>query len=436
MRRALRALTAVSLLAFFLTGCAGPPVRENVPSALPEEAAHPELKLATAGGLPEVGRRLADLLRSRFPDAQWGRLALGWDPHSTWLYPVGKGFSGNWPSCVLATDLGLAGTRAEEVYIQLDPSYFRALLWLQPSLDSSGSLAALSLELRSIGPGPAWNATIPCDPPLALSRQAPKGRATPLPQPWLVLQEQPRAMAWEAGLSQLWIASSDKISRLDYATKKGVQKWNLPLSSHGAGRPQAVLSDLSEESSARMGWFDLERGQGRVYEKGAGDHFEPAKSIDGYPFTERVLRFIKAPYDGQQGVFLIQDFKGQELSRCVDIARFMGPGGSHFGLLDPDGTVKVLKGSDLSVVNGPVSFQASSITGLGGLLLAASALPPFEVKAYRLSPRGAWEEAWSSPELPAAATALCTGEPGGSATLFAAVPVSGGSNVYAIPVTP
>ena len=434
MRRALPTAAAAFFLAALLAGCAGPPARENIPSATPEEAARPELKLQTTGGLPEVGRRLADLLRSRFPDAQWGRLLLAWDPRSTWLFPLGKGFSGNWPACVLATDLGLAGARAEEVYIQLDPSYFRALLWIQPGLDPSGGFSSLTLELRSLGSGPAWEATIPCEPPLVLSRQASKERGAPLPQPWLALPEPLRAMAWEAGPSQLWTASSAKITRLDFATKKAVQEWNLPLLPSSAGQPRAVLSDLSEESAARMGWFDLERGQGRVYEKRAGGIWESAESIDGYPFADRVLRFIKAPYDAQQGVFSVQDFKGQELGRCVDVARFAGPGGSHFGLLDPDGTVKVLRGSDLTVVNGPVSFRATSITGLGGLILAASESPPFEIRAYRLSPRGVWEEAWHSPQLPAAAAALCAGEPGGAATVFIAVPAPGGSTVYAVPV--
>lgn len=434
MRRAMHGAAAAFILTSLLAGCAGPAVREKVPSAAPEEAARSELRLQTAGGLPDVGRRLADLVRSRFPDAQWGRLLLAWDPRSAWLTPLGKGFSGNWASCVLATDLGLAGSRADEIYIQLDPSYFHALLWIQPGLDPSGVFSSLTLELRSIGTGPAWEATIPLEPPLTLSRQVPKERGAPLPPPWLSVPEPLRAMSWAADSSQFWTASSSTISRLDFATKKALQEWSLPPLSSIAGLPRAVLSDLSDESAARIGWFDLERGQGRVYERATGGIWEPAQNIDGYPFADRVLRFVRAPYDAQQGVFSVQDFKGQDLGHCVDIVRFAGPGGSHFGLLSSDGTVKILRGSDLAIVNGPVSFRAAALTGLGELLFAASDSPPFEVRAYRLDPRGAWEETWHSPLLPAAATALCAGVQGGSATVFIAVPAAGGSTVYAVPI--
>jgi hypothetical protein len=426
-------LRCAALTASFLTllvACGGPSVRQDVPTGTPEETAPPELTLATAGGLPEMGRRLADLLRARYPDTQWGRLVLAWDSRSTWLSPLGRGFSANWRSCVLATDLGLSAARAEDVFIQLDPSYFRGLLWLQPLLDSSGRLASLRAELKTIGPGPVLEACIPCDPPLPLSAQAPRKRDALLPPAWLDWTGSVEAMTWEGG-SRLWIASSDAISRVDFASKKVVQEWNLPSAQSQPGRLRSVLADLSDGGTSKVGWFDLGRGQGRLYAKGGGESFEALQSIDGYPFTERVLRFVRAPFDAEDGLFVVQDFKGQELSRCLEVARFSGPGGTLFGLLEPEGTVKALKGSDLAVVNGPLSAQASAIGGFGGVLLTASAVPPFEVRAFRFSSRGAWEEAWSSPPLPAAATALCAGEPGGVATLIAAVPTQGGSAIYA-----
>lgn len=428
---------ALAWAACFLLGCAGGAMRTDLPTSEPSAAGPADVQLDTAGGLPEVGRRLADLVRTRIPAAQTGRLALVWRRDSPWLTPMGEGFAANWPSCLLGEDLGIDAPGAEEAYVQLDPGHFARLLWVRPRVTPAGELSALDVELRSLGAGPAWSSSIPCRPALALGGPGPEvPKRPPALEAWASFDEAPRALLGEPGGSRLWLAFSSRIVRLGVATRQTVQEWSLPEDAQLRGDSRAALADLTEDAVVRVGWFDLGRAQGRFYRRGPGDRFEADGTTDGFPLPSRVRRFLTAPFDAESGEFVLTDFKGTEVARCLDVARFSSPEGSLFGLLDARGSLTVLKGSDLSLLNGPAGFPVSAAAGAGPMLLLARAFPPHEVTGFRLDHRGAWVEVWSSPPLPAPATALCAGGPEGAPLLFVSVKSGRGGVVHAIPLSP
>jgi hypothetical protein len=411
-------------------------MRTDLPTGEPSDQGPAEVELDTAGGLPEVGRRLADFVRIRVPAAQSGRLALAWRRDSPWLTPVGEGFAANWPSCLLGEDLGIAALSAEQAYVQLDPGHFARLLWIEPRITPAGELAALDVELRSLGAGPTWSSSLLCRPPFPLGGARPDGqRRSPALEVWASFDEAPLALQGEPGGSRLWLAFSDRIVRLDVTTRQAVQEWSLPENPDRRDGSRAALADLTEGADVRIGWYDLSRAQGRVYEQEPGGRFTAAETTAGFPLPPRVQRFLTAPFDAESGEFVLTDFKGMEVARCLDVVRFSGPEGSLFGLLDSRGSLTVLKGSDLGLLNGPVAFPVSAAAEAGPVLLLARAFPPHEVMGFRLNSRGAWAEVWSSPPLPAPVTSLCAGGPEAAPLLFVSVRSDQGGLVHALPLS-
>lgn len=377
-----------------------------------------------------AGQRLGGLLVEKVTT---GRVAVAWPLASEWLAPLGHGLTAAWPACVLLADLGVTASNEEEAYRQMDPSSFGALLWLEATTTHDGSCPSLMAVLHpSKGQAPS-RFKIECAPPL----RGPTPPAPPGFSPWVELDGEVRAMAWESGAGALWAHAGGRLLRLDPVTGKAQQSWDLPPAPPDRTPGPSVLAYLPEEGgkSARIGWFDEGTGIGRWFVKAAGG-FSPGPDLATYPMPDRLLRFLTPSSESPGAPFVITSYQQKELCRCADFVRFPGPGTTCFACLTPDGQIKVVRGDTLAVLEGPPTEPASAIASASGLLLSAPRSPPFAVKGYRLQPGFTWEAAWTSPLLTAAPSALCAGEMGGRPVLFAALPggaVLAGSLPPAVP---
>lgn len=425
------ARTAAALLVLTVLGCSGPDTRRGAAEATPEEQTPAPLLLDTQGGLAGTGKALAELLAKKFPEEQGGRLAVGWDARAPWLLPLAKGFTSAWPSALMLQDLGVQASKEDEAYLQLDPAAFSGLLWLEPVLSGTGALEALDVDLRSTSRSHAVHSLYSCQPPLGLSDSPKAGPAEQPLIPWMNLQDRALAMAWEGDKGRMWVASADTVQRIDPSSRHAVQHWGLPPLPPGTQEGRQVLHEIQDEGRGQMGWFDLARGQGRLFAENAEGQYEPAGAIEGFPLPEKVQRFFTAPFAADGSAFSIQDFRGQELATCVDLARFSAEQGSLFALLGADGAVRGLRGSDLALMSGP-KVRASALCTSEHALLAASQEKPYRVIASRPNALGDWAPLWTSPQLPGPVTALCAGSLQGGLTLFVAVDAGNHSDIYAL----
>lgn len=421
--------TGSALIAALVLGCASGPAGVAPPQGAPVDAveAPSPMEVATAGGLEAAGRSLADQLARRVPGYWGGRVAVGWDTRQGWLEPLGEGFARRWHSAVLLSDMGAVAHDENQAYIQLDPSSFAGLLWVNPEITAEGRLMALDLSLLSTQGRPVQRLRMTCSPPLALRPTSvlADGGAARL---WIRLPEPPRALFCSAG-GELWVALPGQVERLDQ-DGKAVQSWDLGPAPTAPGR--AVLgSGEAGDANGDVGFFDLGRGSGWWFRRQPSGSYAREAASPAYPLAPRLQRFFSAPFDASAGEFQVQDFQGKLLASAADLARFQGPAGTMFGLLGPDGSLSVLDGNRLSVLPGPSLRPVAALAGHGSLLLDATADPPFVVRAHALSPSGAWQTQWTSAPLPSPVTSLTAGALGGKPQIFAGVGEAEGA-VYAL----
>ena len=375
--------------------------------------------LDTEGGPVAAGRRLGSFLQSRGEAGASGRAVVAWPPAATWLDPLARGLAEAWPVCVLLSDLGASGDSEQAAYAQMDPASFTALLWMEGTPAKDGAIPEIDVTLHpSAQKTAAFRVKVRCVPPL----RGPVPPSVPEFKRCAQAGGEVRAMTWEDPAKRLWIAAGGRLLRLDPATGKTEQSWELPPSAPGKPLGGAVLVYLPEEGAKppRMGWFDEGLGSGRWYESVKGT-FAPGGDLSTLPLPDRVLRFLTPSSEGPSEPILITSYQQKDLCRCVDFVRFSGPAGSCFACLGPGGGIQVVRGDSLAVFAGPSPDPSIAVAGAEHLLLAVSKVPPFHVKGWALAPGYTWQPAWTSPQLPAVPSALCAGEWETRPALFAAV---------------
>jgi hypothetical protein len=339
---------------------------------------------------------------------------------ATGFEPLARGLAEAWPSCVLLADLGVSAESEAAAYGQMDPASFTALLWMESPAPKGGEMAEFEVTLHGSNPKiPALRVKVRCTPPF----RVPSPPLLPAFERVAQTGGEIRAMAWEDPSMRLWVAAGGRLLRLDPSTGKPEQSWDLPSSDPSKPLGRAVLAYLPEEGlkPARVGWFDEGLASGRWYESVKGA-FSPGGNLSTLPLPDRLLRFISSSIEGPGAAVLMTSYQQKDLCRCVDFVRFTGPGGSCFACLGPNGGIQVVRGDSLTVIEGPSSGASAAIAGTERFLLAAPKAPPFQVDGWTLGAGFTWERAWSSPPLPAAPSALCTGVREGRPVLFAAVP--------------
>jgi|WetSurMetagenome_2_1015567.scaffolds.fasta_scaffold02234_10 hypothetical protein len=395
-----------------------------------ETASPPQVKtetLKTDGSLALVGQRLGTQLLAHSGGALSGRLALAWPATAVWLEPLCRGWSDAFPGTVLLADLGVSASTEVEAFGQIDAASFSALVWVAPVTAKDGSVSMLQVACRPIKGKAPLLFEVSCTPPL-------RGPAPPPPpgfQPWTDLGGDVLAFAWEPGARRLWACTAQRLMRLDLATRKAEQSWDLPAPAAGKAAGPVILGVVADEGKpVRVGLFDLGRAEGRWYESGA-EGFAPGASLDGLPLPERTLRFFTASTEGPGSPFRVTSYQDKELGSCTQFVRFSGASSACFGCRTPQGALKVIRGDTLAVQDGPAKGPVGAVGSAGAILLVASPEAPFVVKGYALEPDHSWGSSWTSPLLTAAPTALCSGELEGKVTLFAALP---GGAVFTCPL--
>ncbi len=426
-------VAVVAVIAFLslLVGCAASsPSSRSGPAVPPPSVSPGPPVLKTAGGLAQVGREAAAFLRRQYPDYASGRMAVGWDPRLPFINEVGAALAARWPRALPLSEIGVAASSHEQAFNQLDPTTFSGLIWLRPDILPGPELAGVTVTLQSTGPYSPKEVTLECTPPFAFGQAHHEEAATHEMTQWLELPSAPLALGWETPSGYLWIATAKTLERFDPAMKSDVQKWAIPPPQDRFSAGPAVLHEVDDGGVHKMGWFDLGYAEGRSYAEGSSGAFQPGDDLQAFPLSQKLQRFLSAPFDLLAGEFVLTDFRHEELGRFQDMTRFQGPRGSLFAFLRRDGSIGVVQGTDLSVVNGPNLRSASAVTSYGNYLLVASADPPYHVKAFVMTSGFVWESRWESGDLPGPATALCTGTADGRPALYIGEKSKAGGLVY------
>jgi len=428
----LAAAAALCLLA----GCAaGSPSRTGSAVSQPPLNAGPPV-VGTEGGLAQVGREAAAYLLKRYPAYGHGRMAVGWNDSLPYMNEVGSAFAAGWPRALPLSEIGAVASNSEQAFNQLDPATFSGLLWLEPNILPGPELAGVTVTLRSTSGAAPTEITLECRPPFVYGKQRHEEEPVQAMSRWLVLPSVPLALGWESPTGYLWAATADRLERLDPDRGSSIQSWPIPPPQDRFSAGPAVLREVSAGGIEKMGWFDLGYAEGKYYVQRASGAFQAGEAIQAFPLSMKLQRFLSAPFDLLAGEFVLTDFRHEELGRFRDMTRFQGPRGSLFAFLKRDGSIGIVQGTDLSVVNGPNLRSASAVSSYGNYLLVASADAPYHVKAFVMTPGFVWESKWESEDLPGPATAICVGDPAGKPTLFIAEKGEGNGGVILRTVLP
>ncbi len=416
-----RLLVAFGGLAL-LAACAASPPR---PIALPGPGAPtPGVVPSTAvlngkAGPAGVGGQLSRYLIKHFPEYGRGRMAIGWDESIVYMGRIAGAAAAQWPGAAPLSELGVEAKNEADAFSQLDPMSFAGLLWLSPDVVGNGELQSLSAVLRSTNGGPPVELLFTCSPPLLLAGGPSLPTTAGEPHRWLDLPSRVLAMGWESHGKRLWAATEKELFSLDPESGKETAKWPLPALTAGLNAGPSVLHEIPGPSGAgAMGWFDLGRQGGRLYEKNPSGRYEPTSLLEGYPLSRRISQFLSAPFDGDSSAFSLTDFRGDELGLCLDIVRFQGPKESLFAFLKPGGGLGVIQGHDLSVVSGPVSNGVSAIAASGKTLIVALKNGPNTLMGYTMSNNFVWQKVWEMKGPRQSVQSLCVGAIAGKPVLF------------------
>ncbi len=413
-----------------LLGCASTGAR-TPPAAPPAERAEaPSTVLSSEGGTPAVARALARELLGRINTGQSNPAAVGWDPEEPSLSTLGAELAVSLPTALTLTELGVAAGGPAEAYGQLDPASFSSLVWLSAETTPEGALRSLQVELRK--GGGATTLRFEIRPPL-VSRVSARTAQPAQPGSVIAAIEGPiRALAWETGPpDRLWILGSRDLFRTDPTDGTVLQKWNRDA-------PPGIAGLVWDETDPkRLALLEPETSDSRWFTRESGGMFAPGGTVEGFPFGPRTSRFLSAQWDPEAGAFLLLDYAGRDLGPFVQMVRTVGPGGTHYVLLDPEGNTATVRGSDLERIPGPAKGVVA-LAAAGPTLFISSGGSSPRIEAFELVDGRIWERVWVSPPLEAVPTCLCAFRWDGSSRVLAGVAREGRGFVlsFALPGPP
>lgn len=413
-----------------LLGCA--PAGVRVPPSTPpaERPEAPSAVLSSEGGTPAVALALARELLGRIDGTQSNPTAVGWDMEEPSLATLGADLARSLPKALTLAELGVTAGGAPEAYSQLDPASFSFLLWLSPETTPEGALRSIQVELRKAAGATTLRFEI--RPPLV--SRIPTRTAEPVePGSIIATAEGPiRALAWETGPpARLWILGNRDLLRTDPADGTVLQKWNREAPQGPAG----LVWD--EADPPRLALLEPETSDSRWFARGSGGMFAPGGKVEGFPMGPRTSQFLSAQWDPEAGAFLLFDYAGRDLGSFVQMVKAVGPGGTHFLLLDPGGNTAAVRGSDLARIPGPAE-GAGALAAAGSTLFLSMGGSSPRIEAFDLVDGRIWERVWTSPPLEAVPTCLCAFRRDGTTRVLAGIARDGRGFVlsFTLPAPP
>jgi|GEM_PF-3929641 len=419
-RRLYRTAIAAGILTLLLA-CAESNRRPVIPPPAKGETGPREpLLLNGKAGFEGVGGQAASALKKLLQLDRYEHIAVGWNGNLTFMTAVGDALSSMLPGATPLRDLGVLTNTRRQAFDQLDPSSFSALIWLSPDLWENDRLSGLHVHFMPTNGGSPTDILFTCRPPAGPPSQK---DATPsqstVETRWIKLEEKPIALGWESAAGRLWVSGAKTIFVFAPNDWKRVASFHLPAPAEDRSAGPSVLREVLEDTGlSSMGWFDLGRRFGRLYVNGPGGLPQPAAVLDGFPLSTREARFLKAPEDEVEKAFSLADFRDQELGLCVDIVRFRGPAGSLFAFLQQDGTIGVVEGRNLTVVNGPTTEPVSAVAAFLDTLIAAKGGDHPVVEGYVMTTDYTWKRKWSIEVPNGEILSVCTGLMNGKRVIF------------------
>ncbi len=372
-------------------------------SAPPEAAATPSLALAPkeerekwvvdgSGGASAAGVMLGSRLLAAFPALKSGRIAVAGDPN----VPLGiesgiaEGIGGG---CVLASGLGLKGS-AREIVSQLDPSTFRALVWLETPNRNTGEF---NLQLWDAEGGRHSSTLLVKFDPALQDESRVKSALT-----WLAFSRPVCGLAWQPGAKGgLWVRRGGELVRIEMETRG--EAASVPATGIPDG---ACLLRWEDDGGGSLGCFGASASGGGWLVHVSNGQTPPPDPIQEFPLPEKAKRFLSAPFQSGTGYFMLETTAGEELGAFTDLVWLQGDSGTAFVALGTDGTVWAVRGDLLSVMVGPHAGPCTAIAAYGGNLYLAEARPPYRVKSFRMQADHSWLESADPVAMPAQVLAM------------------------------
>ncbi len=400
-----------------------------LPTPPPPQVQEPEVPENAPDDLTEAGDTAFHWFWERIDFHDGTRMGLGWPSSDPYLFVAAKSLARSIPGMILLPDVGVSTAGYQESLVQLDPSTFDGMFWIEPISEEEELLLGInvvfhptrnaqSLPLRMVFPEP-------------LPVHGPSGPEAK-PRKILAIKGDVHALAFDSKDEEIWWVGDSRVVRYSLPAGREMQSWPRSGDAGKEGPIPPVLRSLKgPDGSLRLAFFDPRGGAGVRYHQ-SGSSWLGSVALTGFPLTEREARFLSAPYDLEYGDFQLLDFQTDEMARFRNLQRIESPIGSLLVLEDRFGTLLTFSGNTMEPLASPTDSRITHTTVWGDLLIAGDHMEPFHVHAYRLRMDGAWEKVWSSRPLPSRVLAMAAGKHRNTPTLFLAIREGGGVSVYTL----
>lgn len=377
----------------------------------------------------EAGRLAAEALRTRYPDLQKERAALGWDLRIPEATAAARALAAAAPFLRPLPDLGVVADSFPNALEQVDPQTFSGVLWLDLLRGPSGDLVGLALLCRFTGREQETRIEIPFDKALPPRPPLP-GAKLPEEILWKIPGAVPAAALSDSS-DEFWFISRGRVIRRGVSDGKDLQEW--PMASPADGQAPCVLRLFPDGE----GPFQAGVSTGTKGELIAprAKVTQPSSSLEGYPLSERESRFIKAPWLFEEGAYALLNYQGREICRFLSMVRIRpASGGSLLVCLKKEGTLGAFSGNSLEPLPPPAEGTFGTLVGWQDLVAATEAVSPYRIHVFRATAGSGWERLWVLDPLPAPPQAICMGKIHGQPAVLALLPAAEETIVRLLPL--